>query len=252
MAPGRPPNGSRFEVQVFLFLPGAETFSVSERKHQNTNGFAPRRARPPRVIRGAAAAMKYQRSETTMAIPASQIKVGNVIYYEDDLWIVVDTQHVKLSKGGGAMQTKLKNLKRGDHITNRFRSSDKVETAFLERRGCEYLYPEGEGFVFMDLENYEQYNLHSDLVGDQMKFVAHNSQVQITFHEGKPITVALPPAVELQVTETEPGARGDTVSNVYKPATLETGYVVKVPNHIRVEDRVKVSTETGEFLERVN
>ena len=153
-----------------------------------------------------------------MAIPASQMKVGNVIKFEDDLWIVVDTQHVKLSKGGGAMQTKLKNLTRGDHITYRFRSSDKVETAFLEKRDCEYLYPEGEGFVFMDLENYEQYNLHQEMVGEQMKFVRHNAKVNITFYEGKPINVALPASVELKVTHTEPGVRGDTVSNVFKPA----------------------------------
>ncbi len=92
-----------------------------------------------------------------MAVPASQIKVGNVIKYEGDLWVVVQTTHVKLSKGGGAMQTKMKNLTRGDHITNRFRSSDKIETAFLDKLSCEYLYPEGDSFVFMDLESYEQY-----------------------------------------------------------------------------------------------
>jgi len=187
-----------------------------------------------------------------MAIPASQIKLGNVIEYEGDLWIVVESRHVKLAKGGGAMQMKLKNLKRGDHISNRFRSSDKLEMAFLEKRDCEYLYPEGDAFVFMDVENYEQYNLHQDMVGDQMKFVRHNERVNITFYEGAPITVALPPSVELEVTETEPGVRGDTVSNVFKPATVETGYSLKVPNHIKVGDRLKISTETGEFLERVN
>ncbi|MBN2492716.1 MAG: elongation factor P, partial [Planctomycetes bacterium] len=168
------------------------------------------------------------------------------------LWIVVETQHVKLSKGGGAMQTKLKNLARGDHISVRFRSSDKVEPVFLERRDCEYLYPEGEGFVFMDSGNFEQHTLHGDLVGDWMKFVRHNANVNITFHEGRPIAVVLPASVALQVTETEPGVRGDTVSNVFKPATLETGLAVKVPNHIKVGDVVKVSTESGEFLERVN
>ena len=187
-----------------------------------------------------------------MAIPASQMRVGTVIKFEDDLWIVVETQHVKLSKGGGAMQTKLKNLNRGDHITHRFRSSDKVETAFLDKRDCEYLYPEGEGFVFMDQENYEQYTLHREIIGGEMKFVRHNARVNITFYEGRPINVALPPSVELEVTETEPGVRGDTVSNVFKPATLETGLTLKVPNHIKVGDRVKVSTESGDFLERVN
>lgn len=187
-----------------------------------------------------------------MAVPASQIKVGNVIKYEDDLWVVVQIQHVKLSKGGGAMQTKMKNLARGDHISNRFRSSDKIETAFLDKRKVEYLYPEGDAFVFMDVENYEQYQLHNDVVGDLMKYVKHNSHVNITFHEGKPITVDLPSSVELEVTHTEPGVRGDTVSNVFKPATVETEYTVKVPNHIKIGDTIKISTETGDFLERVN
>lgn len=187
-----------------------------------------------------------------MAIPASQIKRGTVIQYEGDLWIVVESRHVKLAKGGGANQMKLKNLKRGDHISNRFRSSDKLETAFLEKRDCEYLYPEGEGFVFMDTENYEQYNLHRDMVGDQMVFVRHNAKVNITFYEGAAISVALPPSVELEVTETEPGVRGDTVSNVFKPATVETGYSLKVPNYIKAGDVLKISTESGEFQERVN
>ena len=187
-----------------------------------------------------------------MAIPASQMKVGNVIKYEDDLWIVVETQHVKLSKGGGAMQTKLKNLTRGDHITYRFRSSDKVETAFLEKRDCEYLYPEGEGFVFMDLENFEQYVLHQELVGDQMKFLRHNAKVNVTFYEGKPITVALPSSVELAVTETEPGMKGDTVTNVTKPAVMETGITVQVPLFINQGDKLKIDTRSGEYLERSN
>ncbi len=186
------------------------------------------------------------------SLPASQIKRGQVINYEGDLWIVVEMQHVKLAKGGGAMQMKLKNLKRGDHINNRFRSSEKLETAFLDKKSAEYLYPENDAFVFMDTENYEQFSLNADMVGEAMKFVRHNSKIQVTFHEGLPVAVDLPPAVELTVTETEPGFKGDTVSNTYKPATLETGLELKVPNHISENDVVKVSTDTGEFLERVN
>lgn len=174
-----------------------------------------------------------------------------VIEYEGDLWACVEAVHVKLAKGGGAIQAKLKNLKRGDHINNRFRSSDKIEPAFLDKRTCEYLYPEGELFVFMDQEDYEQYSLNGDLVGPAMKFVKHNSKVTVTFYEGNPVTVDLPPAVVLEVSETEPGHKGDTVSNVFKPATLETGLEVKVPNHIAVGEKVKISTETGDFLERV-
>jgi len=187
-----------------------------------------------------------------MGIPASQMKRGQVIEWENDLWVVVSLTHVKLSKGGGAMQAKLKNLKRGDHVENRFRSSDKVEPAYLDKKTCEYLYPEGQMFVFMDTDDYEQFQLHADFVGEQMPFVKHNETVVVTFYEGKPIAVDLPPAVTLEVTDTEPGFKGDSVSNVFKPATLETGLEIKVPNHISVGDIVKVSTDTGEFIERVS
>ncbi len=187
-----------------------------------------------------------------MGIPASQIKRGQVIEFESDLWVVVSLTHVKLSKGGGAMQAKLKNLVRGDHIENRFRSSDKVEVAYLDKKTCEYLYPEGEMFVFMDTDDYEQFRLHKEFVGEQMPYVKHNETVVVTFYEGKPIAVDLPATVTLQITDTEPGFKGDSVSNVFKPATLETGLETKVPNHIVVGDSVKISTDTGEFLERAS
>ena len=187
-----------------------------------------------------------------MGVPATNLKVGTVIDHEGDLWVCVAVTHVKLAKGGGAMQAKLKNLKRGDHINNRFRSSDKIEIAFLDKKNCEYLYPDGDSFVFMDVEDYEQYSLHENFIGGAMKYVKHNSRVTVVFYEGSPISVDLPPAVVLNVQETEPGHKGDSVNNVYKPATLETGLEVKVPNHIGEGDNVKISTETGEFLERVN
>lgn len=187
-----------------------------------------------------------------MAIPATNLRRGQVIQHEGELWIVVEVRHVKLSKGPGAMQAKIKNLKRGEHITYRFRSSDKIEVAFLDKRACEYLYQDGNAYVFMDLENYEQYHLAADLVGDLMGYIKPNTQVQVTFHESAPVTVELPSAVVLEVAETEPGMRGDTATNVFKPATLETGIAIKVPLHINKGDRVKVNTETGEFIERVN
>ena len=187
-----------------------------------------------------------------MGVPATNLKVGTVIDWENDLWVCVGVVHVKLSKGGGAMQAKLKNLKRGDHINYRFRSSDKIEIAFLDKKNCEYLYPDGDSFVFMDVDDYEQYGLHDSFVGAAMKYVKHNSRVTVVFYDGSPISVDLPASVVLAVKDTEPGHKGDTVNNVYKPATLETGLEVKVPNHIRVDDNVKISTETGEFLERVN
>ena len=186
-----------------------------------------------------------------MGVPASQLKRGDVIEHDGALWAVVSITHVKLSKGGGAMQTKLKNIVRGDHIENRFRSSDKVDIVELDKKTCEFLYPEGEMFIFMDTEDYEQFQLHKDFVGEAMPYVKHNEHVVVTFYEEKPLSVDLPAAVALVVTETDPGFKGDSVSNVYKPATLETGLETKVPNHIGVGDTVKVSTETGDFIERV-
>jgi len=185
-----------------------------------------------------------------MGVPASQMKRGMVIEHEGDLWLIVSMTHVKLSKGGGAMQTKLKNVKRGDYIQYRFRSSDKIEEIILEKKKCEYLYPEGEMFVFMDIEDYEQFRLHRDFVGEQMPYVKHNEQVIVTFHDHLPITVDLPAAVALEVIESVPGLKGDSVNNVFKPAKVETGLEIRVPNHIGVGERVKVSTETGEFIER--
>ena len=207
----------------------------------------------PRGLSGSATPAAIEAiEELRMAIPATQMKVGSVIQFEDDLWIVVSLQHVKLSKGPGAMQAKLKNLKRGDHIQHRFRSADKVEPAYLEKTSCEYLYADGDTFVFMDVDTYEQHHLHRDFVGEQMKFITDNERVGVTFHEGKPIAVELPAAVELVVTYTEPGFKGDSATNTFKPATMSTGIEVRVPNHINIGDRLKVSTDTGEFIERVN
>ena len=130
-----------------------------------------------------------------MGVPATNLKVGTVIDFEGNLWVCVAVEHVKLSKGGGAMQAKLKNLKRGDHINHRFRSSDKVETAFLDKTICEYLYPEGDSFVFMNVEDFDQYTLSGEVVGELMPYVKHNSRIQVTFHEGNPVSVDLPSAV---------------------------------------------------------
>ena len=115
-----------------------------------------------------------------MGVPATNLRPGLVIEFEGQLWICVEAKHVKLAKGGGAIQAKLKNLKRGDHINQRFRSSDKIETAFLDKINCEFLYPDGDSFVFMDIESYEQYSLHEKVIGQLMKFVKHNSRVKVS------------------------------------------------------------------------
>ena len=127
-----------------------------------------------------------------------------------------------------------------------------MEFAFLDKRGCEYLYREGDSHVFMDLENFEQHHLSNDVVGEQMRFIVANAAVQVTFYNDNPVSIELPGSVEILIKHTEPGLKGDSVSNVVKPATLETDVEIKVPNHINIGDRVKVSTQTGEFQGRVN
>ncbi|MBN1422346.1 MAG: elongation factor P [Planctomycetes bacterium] len=187
-----------------------------------------------------------------MPVPATNIRKGQVILHEGALWIVVEAEARHQQMRRGALQTKLKNLRTGDTMIVRFRSSDKVEFAFLDKVTCEYLYQQGDHYVFMDVQNYEQYHLSADLVGDLMHYVKPNTQIQVTFYEGHPLTVELPSAVVLEITETEPGFRGNTATNVYKSATVETGLEVKVPLHINKGDRIKINTESGEFVERVN
>ena len=183
---------------------------------------------------------------------ANDIRKGNVLLLDGELLICTDFHHNTPGNKRGIIQAKLKNLASGTIINRKFSSTEKVEFAFLDKRPCEYLYREGTNHVFMDLENYEQFHLSDDTVGEQMQFIVENSEVQLTFHDGNPVSIDLPGSVVMVVKHTEPGLKGDSVSNVFKPATLETGFQLKVPNHINIGDRVKVSTQTGDFQGRVN
>jgi elongation factor P len=158
----------------------------------------------------------------------------------------------KPGKGPGYYQISFRNLTRGGIQQKRMQGDDQLKFAFLENRTMEYLYQEGEDYVLMDSESYEQMTVPGDVIGESMKFVRHNATVKVQFYEEKLIGVDLPAAVVLKVEDAEPGARGDTVKNVTKPATLETGLVVKVPAHINVGQYVKVDTRTGEFLSRAS
>ena len=182
---------------------------------------------------------------------AVDIRRGQVITFEGELCLVTEATHVTPGKGRALMQVKMKSIKKGNALTHRFRTNDNVDVAFLDKREMEYLYQEGESFVFMDLETYEQEYLQQDLIGDLMKYVKLNEKVKVTFCEGQTIGVDLPKSVTLEVTHTEPGFRGDTATNVQKPATVETGLEVKVPPFIEIGEKVKIDTETGKFLERV-
>ncbi|MDJ0521091.1 MAG: elongation factor P [Planctomycetota bacterium] len=184
---------------------------------------------------------------------ATSIRKGSFIMHKGDLWQVVDVTHRTPGNKRGFVQMKIRNMKNGTHITERFASNENVETAWLDARNCQYLYDDANtGPVFMDTESYEQFSLDRDILGDAMSYVKENDEVEVTFHEGSAIGLRLPAKVELVITDTEPAVKGDTVNSVLKPATLETGLVVKVPAHIRTGDKIRVSTVTGEFQERVN
>lgn len=183
---------------------------------------------------------------------ANDIKKGMIILFNKELHQVHEYQHVKPGKGGAFIQTKLRNLERGAMIQQRFRSTENIEVPYLEKKKFQYLYEDSSGFCFMDLESYDQTFLAPDLIGDTKNFLGPELEVEITFYNGKVVNIELPTTVILTVTETEPGMKGDTVTNVQKPATLETGHVVKVPLFIEKGEKLKVDTRTGEFLGRAN
>ena len=181
---------------------------------------------------------------------ANDIRKGNVLIMDGELLLCTDFHHNTPGNKRGIIQAKLKNLRSGTTIQKKFSSTERVEFAFLDKRPCEYLYKDGNAYVFMDLENYEQHLINEEVVAEAMNFVVENSTVEVTFHDGVAVSLALPGSVELKVKHTEPGLKGDSVSNVYKPATLETGFELKVPNHVNQGDTIKVSTQTGEFQGR--
>ncbi len=182
----------------------------------------------------------------------NDLRKGMIVMYRDQLWVAAEVTHRTPGNLRAFVQAKLRNLKSGVAITERFGSTDTIDQAWLDKRTCEYLYDEPTGPVFMDVENFEQFSLPKDLLGESMHYVPVNSRIDVSFHDGTPVTIQLPASVELKITATEPGMRGNTVNNTFKPATVETGLVVKVPMHINLGDVVRVSTESGEFLDRVH
>jgi elongation factor P len=176
---------------------------------------------------------------------------GLKIELNGEPFIIVDFQHVKPGKGGAFVRTKLKGLKTGALLDKTFRSGEKVDKPDLDDREMQYLYASEGQFCFMDTENYEQIYLTEEQLGDNRNYLQENVKVKILLYKGAPIGVELPNFVVLQVTETEPGFKGDTASGGSKPATLETGVVVKVPFYMNEGERVKIDTRTGEFIERV-
>ena len=173
-----------------------------------------------------------------------------VIKFNNELHSVFSMTHRTPGNLRGFVQAKMRNLRSGTMTEHRFSSEDKVEKAILEEQEMEYLYDDGEYFYFMNTENYEQMHLMKDLLGDATEYLTPQLKVTVEFYEGKAISVELPATVEMKVVETEPGLRGATVSNVTKPAKMETGLVVQVPPFINEGDRIRVNTSEGTYQER--
>ena len=184
-------------------------------------------------------------------VSTNELKNGMTVAIDKALFMVLWFQHVKPGKGGAFVKTKLKNIRTGAVINRTFRAGEELEQAYLERKPMEYLYQDGENFWFMDTSTYEQHPFCREVVGEGIKFLKENTRLNVTFYEDKVIGIELPTFVELEVTETEPGFKGNTVTGGYKPATLQTGVIVQVPLFIKVGDRLKIDTRTGEYIQRV-
>ena len=183
-------------------------------------------------------------------ISATQLRPGMVVKFNNDLYSVFSMTHRTPGNLRGFVQAKMRNLRSGTMMEHRFSSEDRVERANLEEQQMEYLYDDGEYYYFMNTENYEQMHLMKDLLGDATNYLIPQLRVSVEFYEGKPISVELPATVDMTVLETEPGLKGATVSNVTKPAKLETGLVVQVPAFINEGEKIRVSTSESAYLER--
>ena len=179
------------------------------------------------------------------------MRKGQTVKIDGKLYAIVDYQHVKLGKGGAVYQTKLKSLTDGSIQNVRLRSEETVEEAYLDKHTYEYLYSSGSEHVLMDTTNYDQITLDDDAFGDGPKYLKPNTRLQVSMYQGRPIIVALPNTVDLEVTDTPPEIRGATATNQPKPATLETGLVVQVPPFIKTGDILRIDTRTGEYVTRV-
>ncbi len=186
-----------------------------------------------------------------MAVDTSQFKNGLKLELDGQPFTITFFQHVKPGKGGAFVRTKVRNLRSGKTLDRRFRAGEKVEEADIEERKMQYLYQDGESLIFMDNQTYDQTPFGAETVGDAVKFLKENLDVDVLFWNDKPINIELPNFVVAAVAQCEPGEKGDTASNVTKPATLETGAVVQVPLFIKEGESIRVDTRSGEYVERV-
>lgn len=184
-------------------------------------------------------------------ISAGDFRNGITIEIDGNIYQVIEFQHVKPGKGAAFVRTKLKNIKSGGVVEKTFRPTEKFPQAHIDRKDYQYLYADGDLFYFMDVETYDQIALGKNDIGDALKFVKENEMVKVCSHKGEVFAVEPPLFVELQITETEPGFKGDTATGATKPAVVETGATVYVPLFVSQEDVIKIDTRTGEYLSRV-
>lgn len=184
------------------------------------------------------------------AISTSDIKNGITLKIDDGLFTVVEFQHVKPGKGGAFVRTKLRNARSGAVIERTYRSDERLEQAIIDKLDTQYLYRDGDDYIFMDQSTYEQVSVSSKNLGDATNFLKETGKAMLILHDGDIIGVELPASVELAIAETEPGIQGDRVSGARKPATLETGFVVQVPLFVGPGEVIKVDTRTGDYMTR--
>jgi elongation factor P len=185
------------------------------------------------------------------AISTNDLKNGITLEIDNGLFTVIEFQHVKPGKGGAFVRTKLRNLRNGNVFDKTFNAGIKVEQAILEKKDMQFLYRDGDDYVFMDTESYEQMNVSPVALGDVADYLVESAVAVIAVYNGEIVSVEIPASVELTITETEPGVQGDRVSGARKPATVETGKVIQVPLFVEVGDRVKVDTRSGDYITRV-
>jgi len=186
-----------------------------------------------------------------MKINAGEIRVGNLIEYKNDLWLVLKTQHVKPGKGGAFAQVEMKSVGKNTKLNERFRSSETVEKASLEETDFNYLYDDENNYIFMDPKTFEQIEIKKDLIGEKGKLMTENLKVSVSFYNESPISVELPNQVTCKIETTDVALKGQTVSSSYKPATLDNGLNIQVPPFIESGDEIIVDTRTLEYIKKI-
>ncbi len=187
-----------------------------------------------------------------MALSINDVKSGLTILVEDEVYLVIETQHVKPGKGAAFVRAKLRNLKNSSIQEKTFRGDEKIESAFVEERKLQYLYSSGSIYHFMDQDNFEEIAISEDNLGDKKKFLKDNLEVMGYFYKNETLNINLPNFIEFKIIHTEPGIKGDTAKSGTKPAQIETGATIQVPLFIDTGDKIKVDTQTGEYIERVH